>query len=686
MPIIGEGIEKFHLSHEEEDKLNEFQAITDFPENELTMVIKHLKNHSWNLEAALSRYFDGNWKDNLFKTFTPPPTTSLIENTDSRNSILTNINTVDSNLIDNNTFSNDNINNINISNNNNNNNSYTTVSLVPKLPIVYALPINFKDKFQIVGLNGTKNVHKIITNKTSSNIWLNQIWLVLLMIPNALIKLLQYIWSFTTGNRNGSTNNKSSKIMKIPKFPNHDNNTIDEDLKLLINDESKLKNLLEIIKDRKPFNESLEQCKDEFKYLLVILLGDINEEKNIEGNENANNNGISEETKENEKENEIKDNKNISTTQIPTKHVDINSMNFIKHILTDNGVLKILNDYKDEMIIYVGNVNEIEPWTISKQILNVKYTPECFLIGNVMNSSGSVNGITRLSVLNKLKITTPKRFQNSIKVTIDKFNPELICSRNEQNEIKLARQIKDAQELAYEESLMKDKLKDQQIQMEKINKRNLQMNKLIQGLNWCKISLDMINEGNKNNINNLNESKQTATLQIRNSNGERFIKKFNNDITLYELYCHVGCHIYLSQLSNRIDKDVWINAVFDKMKQLIEDNDENEKSMKDPEEMKINVARNDLLQCINSSNMEVGEIENLILVLITTIQDLIGEVNSSIEFNFELVSPFPRYIVPNDKGTLISEVSQIYPKGSLLIEDIVDIDESSEFESDSGTE
>ena len=49
MPIINHAGEEFHLSHEEEEKLNNFQGITNFPEDDLPLVIKLLQNHGWKL-------------------------------------------------------------------------------------------------------------------------------------------------------------------------------------------------------------------------------------------------------------------------------------------------------------------------------------------------------------------------------------------------------------------------------------------------------------------------------------------------------------------------------------------------------------------------------------------------------------------------------------------------------------
>lgn len=647
MPIIGEDTEKFHLSHEEEDKLNEFQAITNFPEDELNMIIKHLKNHSWNLEAALSRYFDGNWKENLFKTSTPPPTTN--SNQESTNSVINNP------IMSNNNFGSTNVAPATTVRN--------TVSLIPKLPIVYALPINFKDKFQMVGLNSSKMVNN--SNKISNNnIWLNQIWVILLLLPNTLFKVLQYIWLLISGNRNFANHNKgNNKIMKIPRSPTHDEYNIESNLKSLIADESKLKNILEIIKDRKPFNESLQKCKDEFKFFLVILLGNIDQDSGSP---------LESTTKESDSQEISKASANSS--------VDINSVNFIKHILTDNGVLKILDDYKDDMIVYIGDVNEIEPWSICKKVLNVKYTPECFLIGNVLNSMGSVNGITRLSVLNKLKITTPKKFQNSIKMTIEKFNPELIISRNEQKEIKLARQIKDAQELAFNESLMKDKLKDEQTRLEKLKQRNLKLHGLMDKLTWCNKSIDLIKWKLDNTNLNAGSDKDAAILQIRNSNGERFISKFQNDLTLHELYCHVGCHIFLSQFNNRFDKDVWIKALIDNITTISEVNDNITDNQDGVWEIKNDLAG--LLQDMDPSNI-ISHKQDKISVLIGKIQDLLGKTNSRFEFNFELVSPFPRYVLNPDEVVTLGEVPQVYPKGSLLVEEVVDLEDTSESDPDS---
>ncbi|CCF57538.1 hypothetical protein KAFR_0C05470 [Kazachstania africana CBS 2517] len=586
MPIISHGGEEFHLSHEEEDKLNHFQAVTNFPENELSLIIKLLKNHSWQLEPAISRYFDSEaWKDNLNQIDTPPVLSSREISSTPSDRVAINPSMVDQ-----------------VRNNH----------LVAILPVVHALPHDYKNRFKVVGLNNT----------TTSNAGPSLLVLILTIIPNTIIKIISFIFSFFVG----SSSNKRNNVIRVPQLPISETNFID--LSKIIKDSNKLTHVQQILaNNRLPFNECLRIAREEFKFLLVVLIGETNDTE-----EPANN--------------------------------DINSIKFLTEIITDNGVLKILDEYQGDLIVYMGCVNELEPWLVARE-LHVKYTPELLLLGNVLNRNGSINGAVKLSVLSKLKISTTKKFQNSLKLTLERFSPELIVSKTEMEELKISRQIKQLQENAFNESLRKDKIKEEQrkskenelklqqelkLQEEKLKKRKDTVN----NLKWLKLCIDLL----KNQEPEKREDVKHATLQIRTSNGERIIKKFSKNTTLHSIYLNVGCHLYLK--NNRVDSEDWRNSIVQKIKELI--SDETVLCFKDLEVVEKEIDEMPLSKIIDKelTKWENGPLEN----------------EDEIFINFELVSPFPRYKVPLEKDVRISEVNQLWPNGSLLVEDIVELEES----------
>lgn len=604
MPIIKYNEQEFHLSHDEEDKLNQFQQIATFSEDDLPLIIKLLQNHGWNLEAAISRYFDGNWKDNLNSVLAPPS-----QNDQTPPIIPERIPTPlsrDTNHFGHSTT-----------------NQYMATNFVASLPTVNRLPDDYKDVFQLVGLNKRKDILPVT----------NPIMYILLLIPNACIKILSFIYSFFNGTLFGYNSNRPNTVFKVPRFP-----IVEEDpliLDHIIKDDISSNKIKEIVKGpHMPFNDALKKCEEEYKMMLVILVGDLNRKEEVD-----------------------LDDKDNETNNADT--YDINSEKFLNRVLGDPGVIKILEDYKDDMVVYLGSVYEVEPWLVARD-LHVKYTPECLLVANVLNSNGSVNGVSRLSVLSKLRTTSSKRFQNSLKLTIDKYNPELVVSRTEMEELKLSRQIKHSQEEAYLESLKKDQLKEQKklIALEEERKQEelktqkeieLKTMETLKNLHWLNLCLGLLN---KSPIESINEG-PFATLQIRTSQGNRLIKKFDSKTTLHSIYANIGCHLFLGSSSTNTDE--WAQSIRRKIKELTED------------ETVLCFKNTDLIE----DEIDYNTLRDMIMNEINK-WDKTTDIKYEMSFNFELISPFPRYKVPTDKTITVRDVSQLWPNGSLLVEDIVE--------------
>lgn len=649
MPSIIAADKEYHLSHEEEDKLNQFQAVTDFPEEDLSLIIKLLRNHSWNLEAALSRYFDGNWKDNIGDIASPPPLPVPRQHEGLSESVATmppqNLPSYDAVIP---------------SRSNSTTPLFQTRHLIPTLPIIHKLPADYKSKFQMVGLNNGKRQYvthnrELLENTQNQNFF----YIILLFIPHTIVKIFSFFWSILSkvfGNDSDDNDGKVNKpkIFRIPRYPSQDENQIQLD-PLMENKEDNnitLANVKEIVGDinnRKPFNELLDICENEFKFLLVILLGD------LEDNE----------------------------------YSDVNSKKFLNYVLGDDGVMRILRDYKENLLVYMGSVNEIEPWLVAKHLL-VKYTPECFIIGNVLNANGSVNGTIKLSVLNKLKITSPRRLQNSLKTVFDRYNGELVVSRTEKEDLRVAREIKQLQEQAYQESLLKDQLKEEQKQLklqemesaklEEMNKQQqLKLKETYKNLTWLSNCVNILKEDIHKSIegteqyanrNNSLEKGKYTTLQFRTSEGTRFIRKFIRDTTLHSIYVNIGCHLYLQNTS--LNTEEWTESIIKKIQEL--GSDDSVLCFKDTELLEDEIDTIGLDTLIKEELNRLEELKRE-----SGIQD---NKPFEMEFNFELVSPFPRYRVPIEDMVTVKEVSQLWPNGSLLVEDIIEEEDSNESESD----
>lgn len=579
MPVVNHEDSEFHLSHTEEDKLNEFQVITNFPPEDLPDVVRLLRNHGWQLEPALSRYFDGEWRGGPEETVGESTQTTPMADTLAPPAL-----------------------------------GPRPLSLITSLPVVRPLPANFRHDFRTVGLTGRSNTVWSMFESFSYDG--NPLLFVLLLIPRIINRLSAAIFTFfctllSLHSISGGGTSGKPKISKVPKAPTRETHI---PLTEILGD-MKDKDALCQLKSFKPdisFNEALRIAKEEFKFMLLILVGD--------------------------------------TYDTDTEAIDVNSKLLLEKILLNKKTLQYLRKIDDDLIIYLKCVHELEPWLTAQQ-LGVRNTPEIFLVANVANTTSRSETLPsqRLSILGKLKINSLNRFLQSLTNVVEKYTPELVVNKTEMHELRMSREIKKLQEDAYNKSLEMDRIKA--IEKEKSLKRaqDLKLNSTGQQLNWLKACI--------NELQLLAVTGKQATLQFRTSSGKRFVKKFPSMTTLHQIYQSIGCHIYLEVYSS--DPAEWFNALQEKIRQLSAD---------------------DNVLCFKKGQFETGSA--------TTVEELGDIINNELfsfdleqgklEFDFELVSPFPKYTVYPDERMSVNQVPQLWPNGSLLVEALVEEDEEDE--------
>lgn len=586
MPVVKHEDQEFELSHSEEQKLNEFQMITSFPPEELPNIIKLLKNHSWQLEQALGRYFDGNWKSNLdlasfSDTESPEPQLqdSLLESQGSGERFQPFI-----------------ANNLN---------------LVPTLPIMSQLPHDYKERFQIIGLRNSK----------SSNVYARNAFLFAIMfLPNMIVKLGTHIlsWvgfliSYALGLNLGADN--SLHAMVIPENPDFEVKPTDVrgDVEAILGESA---NDLMALCSEKSFNELFQYCETNFKFLVVILLGSLNGES-----------------------------------------IDQNSYTFVKRVLGHRSTISLLQSYKDNMEIYIGSVHSPEAWVLAKQ-LKLRYSLNCVMAAKVLNRTGSLNGLQQMSVLGSAVLKNHTRFQGSLKSLYNRYSPELVVSSTEKHEVEMARKIKEMQDRAYEESLNHDRMKKEKREREAEEKeiarqeqlRGEELERLKESLHhvcMLKECLKLIKEEQSN----LNE--KVATIQIRTADGRRIIRKFYESSTLRDVYLAVASHLYLNHYTT--DKVALLGAIVSKIRTLCEDTS-------------LLCFKDNALK--NGKVLEECSLDELKIIIEDESSNISAGADAELNFDFELVSPFPRYNVPNDAHIELRSVAQLWPNGSLLIESL----------------
>ncbi|SCU95045.1 LADA_0G13080g1_1 [Lachancea dasiensis] len=484
-------------------------------------------------------------------------------------------------------------------------------AFVPKLPIVKRLPLDFKDKFQYAGLDRR-------TNEFATHPGL----FVLLLIPKLLLRigtgLLTLLWSIISFGFTNSQPRTEFTVQRVPRYPEDNPRPFSETLAALVGPQSDLQSLLS--PDR--FNTIYEECERQFKPMLVVCLGDLESEE--------------------------------------LDKRDQNSSRFVKNILNDPSTLQLLREQAGNVMIYMNSATSPEMWALAKQ-LKLSHTPTCLLVANVLNSKGSMNGVTRMSVIGKLKVSSLRSFQNSFKVTLERHSAELVVSRNEQEELRMAREIKELQDHAYLESLRQDQIKEQKRQDEEKRTKLQQEAELSKAqeikrrrtlgiLSTLKFGLKMVENKRRGDL---------TTLQIRTASGKRLVTKFNGDESLQDIYQTVKCFLILNL------KTLESTEVADSIKEML-----------------LKLAQDgDVLAWKDkqwSHDSFAGETADSLRDLIN--KELSDGTESSddawLDIDFELISPFPRFKLDCVKDICIKEVPQICPNGNLLVEMLnEDIDE-----------
>lgn len=192
---------------------------------------------------------------------------------------------------------------------------------------------------------------------------------------------------------------------------------------------------------------------------------------------------------------------------------------FVLGTLLDDKFIKFLNDYN--ILIWGGNVKESESYQISNALGVTKY-PFIGLMSLKTTTNQTPEGTTTsaptLGCICKIQGTiSADKLIDKLSSQIERVEPMLIAIRAERQEQELSRVIRQQQDQAYQESL----LRDQQREQNRVNVKNW--------LNW-KLSVLVPEE---------EERGEFARISIRLSNGERIIRNFNKNCSVEDIYTFI---------------------------------------------------------------------------------------------------------------------------------------------------
>ncbi|KAH3668870.1 hypothetical protein OGAPHI_002625 [Ogataea philodendri] len=290
---------------------------------------------------------------------------------------------------------------------------------------------------------------------------------------------------------------------------------------------------------------------------------------------------------------------------------------FVKTYLNHEHFIKFIKE--NNIILYIGDVSYPEPFEVG-QTYKVYSVPHLDLISNVSATGTTfplMSIVTRYHNFDNCSIDSAKKVTKRLQKIVDKYEPQLVTQRYDKQEAEFSRLIRKQQDEAYEQSLLNDKIKqeekkhkelDEKAKLEKLRLKEeavILRQKQEQAFFQKHIPL-VFDRDDKDWVKG-----DYTTIQFRNHEGKRTVRKFFKDETLYDLFLFVECKNY---------------------KALHGDDEEEE-----------------------AEDVDLDGYEH--------------------DFKFELISPMPRSKFHADKTRLLKDVKELWPNGSLLIERLEDSDD-----------
>ncbi|CEP21670.1 unnamed protein product [Cyberlindnera jadinii] len=218
--------------------------------------------------------------------------------------------------------------------------------------------------------------------------------------------------------------------------------------------------------------------------------------------------------------------------------------------------------------------------------------------------------ISSMSLLAKVPTRSTDSFLNKLKFEVEKYKPELTMKRLEQEELRHSRMIRELQDKAYEESLIADKIKKSQKEEEENLKAQQE-----QVAQWLK------------------EQELKWLCKVHSKFNDE-----NDELNSFEKGQYATIRFKMphgAQVIQKFSKEHTLKDIYSFVA------------------LKNHMANGD--RSFLDQDKDVDPAYNH-------------------KFDFELISPFPRYVVPLD-DTPVKEVQQLWPNGSLLIEFASDDDD-----------
>jgi FAS-associated factor 2 len=229
---------------------------------------------------------------------------------------------------------------------------------------------------------------------------------------------------------------------------------------------------------------------------------------------------------------------------------------FIRETLLNQEVVDFIRNPENSMLLWAGNVQDSEAYQVASSLNCTKF-PFIGLIVHTPQVSSSAMGIaTRIT-----GPTPPGQFIAKLRQGMQAHREPLNRARAQRAEQQATRNIRQAQDSAYERSLAQDrersrrkkeeaerKAREEKEAREKEEAKERYAQNLEQWRKWRAASL-----ASEPGL----EEKDVVRISVRMPDGERVVRRFAADASIEELYAFVECYDILKDGGEEFDEKVW---------------------------------------------------------------------------------------------------------------------------------
>lgn len=224
---------------------------------------------------------------------------------------------------------------------------------------------------------------------------------------------------------------------------------------------------------------------------------------------------------------------------ISPEHDDTSS--FVRDTLLSQEVVDYLNEPRNNILLWTGNVQDSEAYQVSSALNCSKFPFTALVAHTPQDSSTSMSTIARITGL-----LPPSAFVPKLRAAITQHSTALDRVRATRNEQQATRNLRDEQNSAYERSLAQDRERAKQrreaeaakargereeearLKAEERDRRNLEQ--------WRSWRAQTIAPEPGPSV------KDVTRISIRMTSGERIVRKFAANAETEELYAFVECY------------------------------------------------------------------------------------------------------------------------------------------------